>query len=184
MYNNFEVTNIMDSYIIIVFIFGILTLGILCLLFFINRLTLFQRKVNNSYQPIFDYFKQRSNLMREMINFIKKNLEHENSYIKKLETAIEVIEKSQNTDGELKKIKKTQEQAFHFLELEKTYSFLTKNEEYLKLKEQVELNEERLVYATENYDKGVQNYNDYKEKKIVSFLGKFLRFPNYDYYNR
>lgn len=174
----------MDSYIIIIFIFGIFTLGILCLLFFINRLSLLKRRVNNNYQAISNYFKERSNLMKEMISFIQKNLEHELSYIKKLETAIEIMENAKNTDGELKKIKRTKEQAYHFLELEKTYSFLKKNEEYLKLKEQVELNEERLVYATEDYDKGVQYYNDYKETKIINFLGKFLRFPNYDYYNK
>lgn len=174
----------MDSYTIIVLIFGVLILGILILLFFINRLTLLKRYIENQYQIIYNHLKIRADLIKEMIPFIEKNLEHEENFIKKLKKAINTIENSETLTSDLTEVKKTKEIVSKFLELENTYTFLTKNKEYNELKEKFTTNEDRLIYSSESYDKGVVNYNNYLENKFIHFLGKVFRFPTYNYYNK
>lgn len=174
----------MDSYAIIVIIFGILTLGVLILLFFINRLNILKSKIISNYKNIYNYLTIRADIIREAIDYIKNNLEHEQHLIKKLENAIETIKNSKNLENNLKEVKKTKDILKKFLELEKTYSFLKKEKRFLELKERALVNEDRIEYSTESYDKGVKNYNDYKEKGLLKIISKLFNFKKYDYCNK
>ena len=71
-----------------------------------------------------------------------------------------------------------------FIELEKTYPYLKEDFKFKEIKEYALLNEGRIVYSMEGYDKGVLNYNNYQKNRLVNFLSKILKFPKYDYYNK
>lgn len=173
----------MDSYTIIVLIFGILILFILFILFFINRLMSYNNMVKCRFSNALEYLEIRLVIIEDMISFVSKNLEHETSYVKKLQQTKDSIQKLFQDNSNLKEFKKYEKNFLHFTTLDETYSFLKKNQDYLDLKEEITLNQDRVIYAMESYDRGVMSYNDYLEKKWIGRIAKIFRFPNYDYYN-
>lgn len=175
---------IMDSYSIIVLIFGLLIIIALIVVFFLNRLIGYQNKVKDLFATILEYLDARMKLIDEMIKFISSELNYEENFIKKLEqTKVSIQNLFQNSNS-LKEFKKYEKEFLSFLTLEKVYPSLKKNKEYLALKQEIELNQERVVYAMDSYDKGVMDYNDYQKKKLIRFLARVFHFPKYDYYNK
>ena len=175
---------IMDSYSIIVLIFGLLILIALIVVFFLNRLIGYQNKVKDLFATILEYLDARMKLIDEMIKFISSELNYEENFIKKLEqTKVSIQNLFQNSNS-LKEFKKYEKEFLSFLTLEKVYPSLKKNKKYLALKQEIELNQERVVYAMDSYDKGVMDYNDYQKKKLIRFLARVFHFPKYDYYNK
>ena len=175
---------IMDSYSIIVLIFGLLIIIALIVVFFLNRLIGYQNKVKDLFATILEYLDARMKLIDEMIKFISSELNYEENFIKKLEqTKVSIQNLFQNSNS-LKEFKKYEKEFLSFLTLEKVYPSLKKNKKYLALKQEIELNQERVVYAMDSYDKGVMNYNDYQKKKLIRFLARVFHFPKYDYYNK
>lgn len=174
----------MDSYSIIVLIFGLLIIIALIVVFFLNRLIGYQNKVKDLFATILEYLDARMKLIDEMIKFISSELNYEENFIKKLEqTKVSIQNLFQNSNS-LKEFKKYEKEFLSFLTLEKVYPSLKKNKEYLALKQEIELNQERVVYAMDSYDKGVMDYNDYQKKKLIRFLARVFHFPKYDYYNK
>lgn len=174
----------MDSYSIIVLIFGLLIIIALIVVFFLNRLIGYQNKVKDLFATILEYLDARMKLIDEMIKFISSELNYEENFIKKLEqTKVSIQNLFQNSNS-LKEFKKYEKEFLSFLTLEKVYPSLKKNKKYLALKQEIELNQERVVYAMDSYDKGVMNYNDYQKKKLIRFLARVFHFPKYDYYNK
>lgn len=175
---------IMDSYSIIVLIFGLLIIIALIVVFFLNRLIGYQNKVKDLFATILEYLDARMKLIDEMIKFISSELNYEENFIKKLEqTKVSIQNLFQNSNS-LKEFKKYEKEFLSFLTLEKVYPSLKKNKKYLALKQEIELNQERVVYAMDSYDKGVMDYNDYQKKKLIRFLARVFHFPKYDYYNK
>ncbi len=173
----------MDSYIIIVVIFGILILGALIILFYYNRLAILKNRVLKQYEGVLYYLEVERCIVVDMIHFIEESLEHEEDYIKKLQNFSEGITSLKNTDGELQKFKKDLEVYLRFGQLDQVYDFLADNPAYLKIKESMMLNQERLVYALDSYDRGVKNYNDDQGNQLFQMIRKVFRFPRFDSYN-
>ncbi len=173
----------MDSYTIIVVIFGILILGALIVLYYYNRLAILKNQVLKQYEGVLYYLEVEKCVVADMIHFIEENLEHEEDYIKKLQNFSERITSLKNIDGELQQFKKNLKVYLRFGELDQVYDFLTKNPAYLKIKESMMLNQERLVYALDSYDKGVKYYNDDQGNRLIQMIRKVFRFPRFDFYN-
>lgn len=174
----------MESYSMIVLIFGILSLILLVILYFINRLVQHKNKINKRFLAVKDFLDERVKIVDNMVSFLENNLEHEKSYLKKLGNVKEVILNIKNNKEGIGAIKKTEVDVLSFSKLENTYKNLTKNKEYLKIKEDILANQDKLVYALDSYDKGVINYNNYREKKFIYWLSKLCRIPEYDCYNK
>lgn len=172
----------MESYTIIVLIFGLIILLLLVVLFFINRLSLYRRRIDNSLITVSDTLDMRIKLIDEMIAFIKKNLEHEKSYVKKLEQIKKYLQAFSKKKPSFDNFNQNENNFLHFTTLEKTYTNLNKNEEYLNLKEKALNNQDKLIYALDEFDKGVAQYNDYRSKKINLLISKLFFFPKYDCY--
>ena len=172
----------MDSYIIIVIIFGLITMGLLCLLYFINNLSLLKNKVERSFIPIKSYIEERSTLLDKMSSFLSNNLEHEEELKKQLETTKTNLNNVNNAVNGILVLKNTEEVFTKFNHLDKIYKNLTRNKEYSELKKEYEENENRINYTIDNYNKEAKKYNNYKKKKIVLSLSKLLHFPEYSYY--
>lgn len=175
----------MAAYTIIIIIFGILILLTLIVLFFINRLLSYKNRVEHSFEAVSDSLRERNSLIDETIKFIQNKLEHEEQFIQKLDDIKIII--NQYLEGKNKddfnKFKKQEKIFLEIIKLEEIYDTLKSDKEYQKLKNNILLNQERMLYALDSYDKGVVDYNNYQENKFISILGKVLRFPKYDCYN-
>ena len=119
-----------------------------------------------------------------MKEFIEKNLEHEKSYLSKLQKIEDYLSEFLNEKNSFKNFQKNEKEFLHFTTLDQTYSYLKKNQEYLKLKNEALVNQDNLIYALDSYDKGVTNYNNYKGQKLILLISKIFRFPKYDCYNK
>ena len=119
----------MDSYIIITIIFGIITMCILCLLFFINRLSLLKSEIEKSFIPIKEYIEERTTLLDKISSFISKNLEHEEELIKNIENAKKILKNIKNAEEGIPHLKKTEEIFSKFKNLNKIYKKLINNKE-------------------------------------------------------
>lgn len=172
----------MDSYTIIVIIFGIIILSILILLYFYNKITIQKTRILKKYNNVKGYILEERNAILEMVTFIKNNLEHEQDYISTLKKTVEVLDNLKNTDGELKQLKQAQNTYRDFSKLDNVYSSLKKNKEYITLKEKANTIEERLKYSFDDYNKEVKKYNNLDKEKIYALIKKIARFPKYDTY--
>ena len=172
----------MDSYTIIVIIFGIIILSILILLYFYNKIVIQKAKILKKYNNVKGYILEERNATLEMITFIQNNLEHEEDYISTLKKTVEIFDYLKNTDGGLKQLKKAQNTYRDFSKLDKVYSSLKKNKEYIQLKEKANTAEDRLKYSFDDYNKEVKKYNNLDKEKIYDLIKKIARFPKYDTY--
>ena len=183
MYNE-DRGEFMESYSVIVLLFGILVLLLLVLLYFVNRIMQYKTRIDNSFLAVKESLDERIKIIEIMIDFLKDNLEHEKSYQKKLKNTKEVILSIKNNREGINLIKKTEKDVLSFVKLENTYKNLVKNKDFLKIREELLNNKERLIYALDSYDKGVIDYNNYKAIKVVYWLSKLCRLPEYDCYNK
>ena len=172
----------MDSYTIIVIIFGVIILSILVLLYFYNKIIIQKTRILKKYNNVKGYILEERNAILEMASFIKNNLEHEQDYISTLKKTVEVLDNLKNTDGELKQLKQAQNTYRDFSKLDNVYSSLKKNKEYITLKEKANTIEERLKYSFDDYNKEVKKYNNLDKEKIYDLIKKIARFPKYDTY--
>ena len=174
----------MDAYIVIVILFGIITLLVLSLLFFINRIYLSANNVERYYEPIKEYLEERKDIFKKTNNFISNNLEHEKSLNQKIDRVINLTNTEVKPEEIIKALKKTDELLDIYTKLDKTYPKLKNNKEYNKLKKELEENISKINYAKDKYNEEVTNYNKYKENKIIAALDKILKFKEFTYYKK
>ena len=174
----------MESYNIIILIFGFITLFLLVLVYFINNILQYKIKIDNNFSVIRKILDERIEITDNMILFLKNNVEHEISYLKKLEKSKTILLNLKNNKEGISNIKEQEKIFFDFIKLENTYKKLTKNEDYLSIKENVLNNKDKLAYAFDSYDKGVISYNNYKKNKLIMFLSKICKISEFDCYNK
>lgn len=174
----------MEAYIIIVILFGIITLLVLSLLFFINRTYLYANNIERYYSPIKDYLEERKNILKKTNNFISNNLEHEKTLNKKIDRVINLSNTNTNPAEVINILKKTDDLLDIYTKLDKTYPKLKNNKEYKELKKELDENINRINYAKDKYNEEVTNYNKYKESKIIKILNKILKFKEFTYYKK
>ena len=174
----------MDAYIVIVLLFGIITLLVLSLLFFINRTYLYANNVERYYSPIKDYLEERKNILKKTNNFISNNLEHEKTLNQKIDRVINLSNTNTNPEEVIKILKKTDDLLDIYTKLDKTYPKLKNNKEYKELKKELDANIDKINYAKDKYNEEVTNYNKYKESKLIKYLNKILKFKEFTYYKK
>lgn len=174
----------MESYNIIILVFGIITLISLVLLYFINRILQYKIRIDNSFTEVRKLLDEQVNILDKMNDFLKDNLEHEVSLLKKVEKTKEIIPNIKNNSEGIKNIKRVEKGILEFTKLENTYNKLVKNKDYTNIKLSVLNNKDRLIYAFDGYDREVINYNNYRRKKLIKLLSKLCRIPQYDNYNK
>lgn len=174
----------MEDYIIIILIFGFLILGLLVVIFFINRLLLYKKEVDNQFQTVVEQLEARIELLEKMVSFVEKNVEHEEILVKEMTNCLEKLQNVHNSSEEsIEAIKKSTIVLEKFTDLSTVYPFLKNKTIYQELRKEFLQNQDRVTYAMEFYDRGAKIYNTYKEKKGVVLLSKLFRFSNYVYYN-
>lgn len=174
----------MESYNIIILIFGLITFVLLLVIYFINRVLQYKTRIDNSFLSIRKLLDEQNDILGRMINFLKDNFEHEVSLVKKLEKTKELILNIKNDGDGINDIKRVEKELLGFTKLENTYKKLLKNEDYTNIKLSILNNRDRLIYAFDGYDREVISYNNYKRNKMINFFSKLCRIPQYDCYNK
>lgn len=174
----------MGDYTVIVVIFGVFGLFIFVMIHFINCILQYKNMIDSRFVAIRKILDDRVSIVDDMILFLGDNLEHEKSYMKKLNQVREMLVSVNSSKEGILLIKKSEKNIFSFVELENTYKNLGKNKEYLKIKEELLNNKERLVYSFDSYDEGVIKYNNYRKNKLIYCLSKLCGIPEYDCYKK
>ena len=122
----------MESYNIIILIFGILLVIIFIILYFINQIFRHISLLNKYFSTVKELLNERALIVTSMLEFINTNLEHEKSFHKNLTNSLnEMISIKNNKEG-ISLLKKTEKVIFSFCKLENTYEYLFKNKDYTK----------------------------------------------------
>lgn len=170
----------MDSYVVIVIIFGILILGILIWLNFFNKVLIARKKVISSRKEIYSEFGETREVTKAMIDFVKNNLEHEEDLLIRLNNTFDDIEDARRDQGNIKKLGKLDRTARVFLDLGDTYPKLKRNREYLKLKERILMNKAGILFAAESYRDEVMVYQKMDKGRVYNFLKKVFKFRDFE----
>lgn len=174
----------MGGFTIIVLIFGIILFVVLVILYFINQIIEYQNTLDYSFIAVKLCVEKMKVIIDNIDEFIRFNLNHEISLHRNFHILSNEVRTIENNKEGIEKIKNIEKELLRFSELENTYPNLSKNKEFIKFKEEILNTKERLVYAFENYDKGVISYNKYKENKFINLLSKMIKSPEYDSYNK
>lgn len=174
----------MAPYGIIIIIFGVIALLLISLLFFVNRLTLLKNKIEFTFEPVNSYIEERIELLEKMSTFLSKRFPQETELNKKIDKVHDSLKKIKNASDGITELKNSENVFQQFQKLEELMPNIKKNEEFVSFKEEYQNNQDKISYALEKYNKEVKDYNNYKEKKVVSLLNKVFRFPNYSYYKK
>ena len=173
----------MESYVVIVLVFGALVCFILAVLFFVNRLFLYRSRVEGSFEAVRTCLGERKELFQTMKVFIQNHLEHEEIFDKKIgEIEPLFLERISCVEG-IELLKKSDRLFKEIQKLVNVYPEMKKNREFSKFLEAYSLNQDRVEYAMDSYDKGVRDYNQYQDNRFMKFLAKLFHFPEYPYYN-
>ena len=174
----------MESYTIIILIFGLLITFLLICLYFINQILQYKIKIDNSFIAVEELLVNLDDYLEEILEFLKRNKENERTLFLELSKAKDLIKTVKNNVEGINTIKKIEAKLELFYMLENTYKSFNKNKEYLKLKEKLLKFKDKLIYAMDIYDKGVIEYNNYTKKKYIYILSRILNFKEYNCYNK
>lgn len=177
---------ILESYYVVIVIFGIVTLLLLVSLLFVNRLFSRKERIDLLFENVMKYVDERILLFERMANFVEENVEEEMNYVNNLNNSNDILnEMFESKKYNLKEIQKSEKLFDKFAELIKTYPYLGKNEIYKMLVQENKTNVERILYAVESYNEKVKEYNEFKKKtKINNFISKIFRLSDYEYYSK
>ena len=169
-------------YSIIVIIFGVIVFILLCLLFFVNRLSLFRGEVENHSAIILSYIEERVTLFENISSFLIGKVRHEDEFVREVEDKLKSLRGIKKINESILLLKNTEDVLVKFFKLEDVYSFLKDDEEFISFKEQYQEHIDRIDYTMDHFDQVVRKYNDYKSGKLISILSKMLNYPDYDCY--
>ena len=173
----------MEEYTILIIIFTIVILFLLFMVSLVNNLLLKRNRVEFQLNSVIEYLEDRVMLLNRILNYVEKNASNEEKYILDIKKSIEVLNKIK-TNSSIKDIKDTDKIIKKFVNLVEVYPKLKKYNEYQKINEEINLNNERISYVMESYDKEAVKYNKIKSKKINTIISKFFKIKDYEYYNK
>lgn len=158
--------------VLIIVIFGLLLMISLYILGIYNQLSFYKKKVSDKYETLDKEITNICNITSNVEDLIK------DTYGEDKIQDVKIVRR--NLEGN----KDANERMYKVLGLIKFLDFVAKNihsnnklEEYEK-----EVNSclENINYAKDFYNDCVNNYNDYKDKKLPSTIAKIFKFPNYN----
>ena len=174
----------MDIYKIIIIIFGVITFILLSILFFVNRISLYIKRIERSFIPIVNILEEYKNTLKKVIDILNSDLLHEDALKKEIEEIEEELENVNNAIKGIPILTKLDKIDKKILYLENIYPKLKNDKEYIDIKENIERKNDKINYSIEAYHKEVEDYNRYKENKIVVLLNKIFSWKEYQYYNK
>lgn len=175
----------MEISTVLIIIFGLIIFSGLIILFFVNNLLLKREKVEFQFKSVIKYLSDRVDLLDRISSFVEENTKNEEKYITNLNSTSTNLTKIDKINKDnLKEIKTSLKLLQKFTKLTDIYPNLNKNEIYKVLVDKINLNEDRINYSIESYNKEVKIYNELKQTKINSFISKIFKISDYEYYTK
>lgn len=171
----------LNIYISITIVIVIILL-VLYLILTHNKLTKLENEIKKEYSNIDINLKKRSDLIPNLVDVIKKYMEHEKNLLKKLvetrnnlieaKTEQEVISYDQELTTTLKSI----------LLIAENYPDLKASSNFLQLHQELSNVEESLSTTRKEYNKSILNYNNKYELFPNKLIAPILGFKKYEYF--
>lgn len=169
-----------NAYIIIIVIFmfliviGIISIGLY------NRILFRKKKVDDKLNSIKQMLIERGDIIRRLNTLFSNSSFHEDNIMLELNDLYKII--NDNNSDTIGLISSTNKILVKALSLDNIYPELIKNQEYLSLKESFKDNQYKVLYGLETYNDVVEEYNNYRNKKIINIVSRLFKMPDYDSY--
>lgn len=170
------------SYIIIIIIFLILIVLGGAVIGFYNRILFRRKRVEDKLNSIKDILVERNEIIRGVNTLFANSSFHEDDLMLELNDLY--IKINENKDTTLNLLNNTDRLLVKALSLDSLYPELAKNQEYDSLKKSFKDNQYKVMYGVETYNEEVEEYNNYRNKKIINIVNKLFKFPDYDVYRK
>ena len=174
--------NIVFFIILLIFV-TITVLGILVINIY-NKLTFYKKKVLDKFNDINDCLNETVDIIKEIINIIKDDKFHEDSLVLELNMLMGKIENESSVNNLLLLIDESYQTISKSLNINSIYKELNNNSEFISVRDKFNNNHYKIMYAIEIYNEEVEEYNNYKNKKINSIVAKRFKFEDYNYYKK
>ncbi|MEE3342781.1 MAG: LemA family protein [Bacilli bacterium] len=170
------------AYIVIIAIFLVLTIIGIIFIGLYSRIIFRKKKVEDKLDVINKDLEERGTIIQKVNAIISTQSFHEDNLVLELSNLYENI--SKKGDSTLNLLNKSEDSLIQALSLDSVHPELSKNNEYVKLKELFRENQYKVMYAIEIYNEEVEEYNNYRKKFIINIVNKICKFTNYDSYNK
>ena len=94
------------------------------------------------------------------------------------------IENENSINGLLLLIDESYQTISKSLNINNIYEELNNNSEFISIRDKFDNNHYKIMYAIEIYNEEVEEYNNYKNKKINNIIAKKFKFEDYNYYKK
>ena len=174
----------METYTIIIIIFGIITFLLICLLYFLNQLMIYKNKVEFQFKSINSHMEEVISLLDSFSLWLESNYSEEKDLLKKIHKFCFQFKEEKDVMAKLSFVDEMDKLVKGIYKLEKVYPKILKENEYLSFKEEYENHKSEIMYAIDLFNQGVEDYNRYKKKRIVSMLNAIVHYPDYVLYKK
>lgn len=156
--------------IIIWILIAIIILIVIAFIFYYNRFTILENRIDNSLSQIDVQLKKRADLVPNLMNTVKGYMKHEKSIMKdvtdsrKALLSATTIEKKAKAGAELQTALKS------IFAIAENYPNLKANENFLQLQQELSAIEEKVAYSRQYYNDSILSFNN----SVETFPGVFF----------
>lgn len=166
---------------IIVILIGIILILTFYIIGIYNELIDAKSKIEHQFKEINKELNKLTKTLPEVIETVTKLAKHEDIIIKNLNDI--KLEKDISINEKIDLYKKINNTLHKVYNLKETYPKLVNNKEFKLIEEKTKEIKHKIKYASEFYDKAVNNYDELKRKKMHNLVSQLFKIEEYNLFN-
>lgn len=147
-------------------ILGLVALIAIVLIYYFNKFSVLENRIDNSSSQIDVQLKRRADLIPNLIETVKGYAKHEKGIIEAVANARKALVGAKDLDSKVKANDKLESALKTVFALAENYPNLKTNENFLELQRELAATEDKIAYSR-------QYYND----SVLSYANLFKTFP-------
>lgn len=151
-------------------IVAILALVVLAFIYYYNRFTVLENRIDNSLAQIDVQLKKRADLVPNLLSSVKGYMKHEKDIMKDVTEARKSLLSATNIQQKVKAGAELQHALKSIFAIAENYPNLKANENFLQLQNELSAIEEKVAYSRQYYNDSILSYNN----KVETFPGVFF----------
>ncbi len=151
-------------------IIGIAVLLILVFIFYYNRFTVLENRIDNSLSQIDVQLKKRADLVPNLMESVKGYMKHEKSIMQEVNNARKALVSASSLPARIKAGDELQNALKSIFAIAENYPNLKANENFLQLQQELSAIEDRIAYSRQYYNDSILSYNN----SVETFPGTFF----------
>lgn len=140
-------------------LFAILTLVILVLIYYFNRLVLLSQRIKNSLSQIDVQLKKRSDLVPNLMETVKGYAKYEKSVMDSVTEARKALMGAGDIVNKMKAGNALESAIGRLFAIAENYPQLKANEGFIQLQQELSAIEDKIAYARQYYNDSILSYN-------------------------